>query len=98
MGYVLRDEQLEFELGLKEEEDGVFRFSGSVSANLLPEIKTEEIAQKIAGKYPPLAENFLISIPGFSRAEIRLSPRFPGRLGTLPRVIKNITIEIAAEK
>ncbi|KKT66136.1 MAG: hypothetical protein UW61_C0031G0003 [Candidatus Curtissbacteria bacterium GW2011_GWC1_44_33] len=97
-GFVLRDEQLSAEFGLKDESGTEFELEGSFVANLLPEVKPDELAEKIKGKYPPLAESYLTSIPGFSRAEIKLKPPFPGRLGTLPRLSKNITIEVSAER
>jgi hypothetical protein len=97
-GFVLRDEQLKANFELRDETGGVYELNGTFAANLLPEVKPDELAEKIRGKYPPLAENYLTSIPGFTRAEIKLSPRFPGRLGTLPRLSKNITIEVSAEK
>jgi hypothetical protein len=97
-GFVLRDEQLSAEFGLRDESGAEFELEGSFVANLLPEVKPDELAEKIKGKYPPLAESYLTSIPGFSRAEIKLKPRFPGRLGTLPRLSKNITIEVSAER
>ena len=68
--------------------------------NLLPEIDPDQVATKIAGKYPPLVQDYLINeVPGFSRAEISFNkPRFPGKLGTLPRIVKNIEVVIAADK
>ena len=40
----------------------------------------------------------LTSIDGFESAEIKLKPKLPGRLGTLPRLEKNITVVVAASK
>lgn len=97
-GFVLRDEQLTTEFKLTDTHDGIYELEGSFIANLLPEVKPEELIEKIRGKYPPLAENYLTSIPGFTRAEIKIKPRFPGRLGTLPRLSRNITIEVSAER
>lgn len=97
-GFVLRDEQLTAEFDLTDTNDGVYELEGAFVANLLPEVKPEELIEKIKGKYPPLADNYLTSIPGFTRAEIKIKPRFPGRLGTLPRLSKNITIEVSAER
>lgn len=97
-GFVLRDEQLSAEFELTDESGAEYKLEGSFVANLLPEVKPSELAEKIKGKYPPLAENYLTSIPGFSRAEIKRQPRLPGRLGTLPRLAKNITIEVSAER
>lgn len=97
-GFVLRDEQLGFVFSLEDTDDGVREFEVLVSANLLPEVKPDEIAKKIAGKYPTHAESFLTTIAGFTRAEIKPRPKLPGWLGTLPHIVRNITVEISAER
>lgn len=97
-GFILREDQIEVSFDLQESEGGVFEFLAAIDANLLPEVKPDEIAKKIVGRYPPLAQDFLTTIPGFTRAEIDLKPKLPGRLGTLPHAIKNLTIELAAER
>ena len=97
-GFVLRDEQLGFVFSLEDTTDGVQEFEVLVAANLLPEVKPDEIAKKIAGKYPAHAESFLTTIAGFIRAEIKPRPRLPGWLGTLPHIVKNISVEISAER
>lgn len=96
-GYVLREGQIsnEFEF-LEEGEDGA-KVVVLFRANLLPEVKPDEVAKAIRGKYPTLAEDYLTSIKGFSRAEIKINPSLPGRLKTLPRISRNIEVEIAAE-
>lgn len=98
-GFVLRKEQLEIDFNIKEQEDDVYEFEVSVKANLLPQVEADMVAEKIAGKYPELVKEFLPrEVPGFVRAEITLKPSLPGKLGTLPRVVKNIEVELAAEK
>jgi hypothetical protein len=97
-GYVLRDEQIAVNFEFQEEKDGIYELNTIIAANLLPEIKPDEIADKIVGKYPELAKDYLTNIQGFERAEIEVNPKLPGRLGTLPRLKKNITVEVAAEK
>lgn len=97
-GFVLRKEQFETDFDL-EEEGRVYKFEVSVRANLLPQVDVSELARKIRGKYPELANEFLPKeVPGFVRAEIKIKPTLPGRLGTLPRIAKNIEIEVAAER
>ncbi len=80
--------------------DGKYELEVAISANLLPEIDPAQVTSKIAGKYPALVREYLNrEIPGFARAEISLrKPRFPGKLGTLPQIEKNIEVIIAAEK
>lgn len=88
--YVLRDDQLSFSFNSDSKL--------VISANLLPQINTDEIKQKIAGKLPGVVEEYLTSVAGFSRAEINISPHLSGRFGTLPKVAKHIQIEISAER
>jgi hypothetical protein len=98
-GFVLRKEQLDIDFKIKQQEEDVYEFEVSVKANLLPQVDADEVAKKISGKYPKLVEDFLPKeVPGFVRAEITLKPSLPGRLGTLPRVVENIEVELAAEK
>jgi hypothetical protein len=97
-GFILREDQIVVTFDFQNSEDGVFEFLATFDVNLLPEVKPDEIAKKIVGRYPSLAQDFLTTIPGFTRAEINLKPKLPGRLGTLPHVIKNLTIELAAER
>jgi len=96
-GYVLREGQISNDFEFIEENEGSVKIDVGFTANLLPEVKPEEIAKAISGKYPTLAQDYLTNIKGFSRAEIKIKPSLPGRLKTLPRVSKNIEIEIAAE-
>jgi len=66
-------------------------------ANLLPEVKPEEIAAAIKGKYQKFAEDYLTSIRGFTRAVIVIKPKLPGKLRTLPRIGSRIDVIISAE-
>jgi len=98
-GYVLREEQISYEFDFEDEEDGLYEFKLKISANLLPQIDKEEIAKKLKGKYPKLAEDYLNKeVSGFVRAEIKIRPNLPDKLKTLPHVQDNIEVEFAAEK
>lgn len=98
-GYTLTQDEIEVDFEIKSEERGVYDVAAVISARLLPEIAKSEIIQKISGKYPKLVESFLVnSIPGFTRAEIRINPPLPGFLGTLPHVAKRINVEVQAER
>lgn len=99
-GFTLRDDQITSQFSAKGESSGnVWQFDTTFGANLLPEVKPDEVARKISGKYPIVAQEYLSTIPGFVRAQIRLSPGFlPAKLAVLPRVVGNIDIEIAAEQ
>ncbi|KKR87096.1 MAG: hypothetical protein UU32_C0008G0010 [Candidatus Woesebacteria bacterium GW2011_GWB1_41_10] len=97
-GFVLRDTQISYGFEfIEEDSNGNFLYKVLAKVNFLPEIREGEIIRKISGRLPAVVEDYLTSIPGFTRAEIRLNPHFPGRFGTLPRVGKHITIEIASE-
>src|SRR3989344_4737806 len=99
-GFSLKDDQITTEFEVKEEKDGIYEVSVVVSADLLPQVDPDEVTKNILGKYPTLAEDYFTqNIPGFVRAEIKFNkPRLPGRLGTLPRVSKNIDVIVSAEK
>ena len=99
-GFVLRSEQVDLEFDYIGQEKGVYDLRLTVSANLLPAVDPDVVKNNLVGRYPKVVESYLKSeIPGFSRAEISFKkPRFPGRLGTLPRVAGHIEVEIAAER
>lgn len=97
-GYILTENELNVDFEIVKEDKGVYEVKARISASLLPDINKEEIAQKISGKYPKLVEAFLTSIPGFTRADMRITPRLPGFLRTLPHVAKRITVEVESEK
>lgn len=92
-GFSLREDQTEVTFSRGEE-----AFTAKIQANLLPKVDPSEVARSVSGKYPETAREILTGIPGFTRAEINLKFGFPGKLGTLPRLAKNITVEIAAER
>jgi len=97
-GYVLRDTQIDFQFTFVQKTDGVYNYKVAISANFLPEVSTDTIISKIAGKTVTVTQDYLNSIPGFVRAEVKLSPNLPSFLATLPHVRKNITIDVMAEQ
>lgn len=98
-GFVLRDEQMNFVFDQKDRAGDGYEFDLRISANLLPEIDTSDISQKIKGRYYGASLEILKrAVPGFVRAEIKVSPTFPGRLKTLPHIEKRIEVELAAER
>jgi hypothetical protein len=70
----------------------------AVKTSLLPSIDTEEVKNNIKGRYPVLIESYLASLPNFTRADIKISPPLPAKLSTLPRVAKNIKVEVRTEE
>lgn len=97
-GYVLREDQIDMRFELENEGEGVYELVVYMEVNLLPEMKPDDISKEIAGKNISLAKDYLTSIAGFTRAEIDPKPRLPGWFGTLPHVVKNIEVELAAER
>ena len=95
-GYVLRADQLVFGFEPGRKEEGAF--SVRVIANFLPEVDSGALIKQIAGRDPNSVNKYLSSIAGFRGAEIIIKPKFPGRLGTLPRISQNITLEVLGEK
>lgn len=69
-----------------------------IKLNLLPQLNLEEIKANLKGRYPEVIQDYLESLPNFSRADIKITPPLPVKLRTLPRLSKNITIEIKIEK
>jgi hypothetical protein len=97
-GYILRDGDLKLTFSFKGVKKGVYQFDLTISANLLPEVKPDDIAKNITGKYTDVAYDYLKGIPGFNHVEVTRKPNLPGKLGNLPWVTKHITIEVEAEK
>lgn len=98
VGFVLNENQIRMELENIEEDDGVWTAEMRIRANLLPNVDPDVITNRVRGKYPPDAQEILNSIPGYSRAEVRINPRFPSRLGIIPYNSNNISVEIVAER
>ncbi len=97
-GYVLNSDQIDFKFKFSVQQGENYLYSVTVGANFLPEIDKSKIVKEIAGKSPSVTQDYLNSIPGFGHAEITLKPHLPGFLGTLPRIPKNITLEVSAEQ
>ena len=97
-GFVLRDEQLDARFDLTDEDEGVYEMEAIVTANLLPELKTEDIQKNIAGRNTTVADRYLNSIPGFSRATIDINPPIFKLFKILPKIARNIQIEILGER
>ncbi len=97
-GFVVKDDQINISfdtrLGLVE---GVWKLDTTFSVNLLPQINTDDIVKRIAGKSQKAAQEILSRIAGYQRAEVHLIKGFPS-FGTLPHVVKNISVELSSEK
>lgn len=87
------ESKIDFEL-VEVEEDGRATFTAALRANLLPKLDLEEIRANITGKYPEVGELYLNSLPNVVGFEAKITPHFPRRLQTFPRLTKNIQIEV----
>lgn len=97
-GFTLNSDQIDFKFKFSTQQSGNYLYDVTIGANFLPVIDKAKIIGKIAGTTTTVTQNYLNSIPGFGHAEITLSPKLPGFLGTLPRIPKNITLEVSAEQ
>ncbi|MFC1627070.1 hypothetical protein ACFL18_00750 [Patescibacteria group bacterium] len=66
-------------------------------AQLIPKLDFNDLKSNLKGKYPHIIQDYLASISGFVKADITITPNLPEKLKTLPRVTKNITIEIKTQ-
>jgi hypothetical protein len=97
--FKLHEEESVTEVRGAEMGDGVAKITVSFKAILIPRIDEEDIRRDLTGKYPQLAEEYLESLPNFSRAEIKITPKtLPVRLKTFPRRADNISVEVKVEK
>jgi hypothetical protein len=78
-------------------QQGVAIFTFHLKTKLIPQLNLGQIAKDLAGKYPALAQQYLDNLANVEASEIKLRPRLPSRLATLPRLAKNIKIEIKVE-
>jgi hypothetical protein len=97
-GFTLNSNQIDFKFKFSSQLNGNYLYTVTIGANFLPQIDIQKTIQKITGKTTSVTQDYLNSIPGFGHAEITLSPKLPGPLGTLPRIPKNITLVVTAEQ
>jgi len=67
-------------------------------AKLVPKLDFGEIKRNLKGRYPHITQEYLATLPNFVKADIIITPNLPKKLKTLPRVTKNIVIEVKAEE
>lgn len=97
-GFTLQDSQIKYKFTFVKVDGDSYNYNVVITANFLPQENINAITSQIKGKTPEVTEKYLNSIPGFARAEVRLNPNLPGFLGTLPRVAKNITVNVVADE
>jgi len=77
---------------------GVADVSAALTTNLIPQLQSQELINYLAGKYPQNTQDFLKSIPSFSRVDIQLKPKLPKFLSRFPQRPQNINLEIKVEQ
>ena len=92
-GFTLKEDQIQ----ISSVPQGKGEYEVKITANLLPQVDSQDLTKRITGKSLPDARNILSTTPGFVRAEIKIKFKFPGPLGTLPRQGKNISVEVIAK-
>lgn len=93
-GYTLTSDQIDFRFAFVEKSDDYYIYDVTIGGNFLPEVDVEAIKNTILGKTTGVATSYLNSIQGFDHADVALKIRFPGFLKTIPRISKNITVEV----
>lgn len=73
-------------------------FNLTIMADFLPKEDTVFLAKAASGKSMSAVESTFSKIPGFVTAEISIKPNLPWIFGHLPKLSKNISIEILSEK
>ena len=97
-GYTLSEDQINFKFTLAgSDTGGRYTYDVVVGGNFLPEVDKEKIKSVILGKTATVATDYLNSIPGFDHADVLLQIKFPDPLKTIPRIAKNISIDVKPE-
>jgi len=96
-GYDLSVDQIDFRFVFVDKQDDKYTYNVVVGGNFLPQVDVDKIKQTILGKTKVVATDYLNSIPGFDHADIELKITFPGPLKTIPRIAKNIVIDVRPE-
>lgn len=95
-GYELKESEVSYtsEFVKKGEGDAV-QLNVHYKVNLVPVLDTEKIKKDLVGKNEAVAEDYLNRQPQLAGFGIKITPKLPKFLNTLPRNAKNITIEVA---
>jgi hypothetical protein len=95
-GYEL-DGQPQTQLSLGAAKDKLTAISVGVSAALLPQVDTQQVAKSITGKSPLQAKNQLAALPNITEVNISFSPKLPGFLLSLPHLTQNIRVLVQSK-
>jgi len=95
--FELMPNQIETQAKFQGQAESTLVLSVEFKANLLPKLNLDKIKQKIAGKKPKVAQEYLTSLSHVAGAQITIGPPLPSFLLTLPRRTNRITIDIKPE-
>lgn len=99
-GFEYRPEESEFAFEVKKtpKEEGGVSLIVHLKAHLISHLDIEAIKGNLLGKSPSIVQSYLGTFPGIERFEVKITPHFPSKIVTLPRVSKNIKIKVEVEK
>lgn len=74
---------------------GIFAFTASFKADLVPKLDLENIKKNLLGKKPVIGQIYLDNLPHVDSFEVQITPRWlPESIATFPRVLKRLKIEV----
>ena len=97
-GFYFDPSNLSFSFDRVKDLSSATLFNLTVRADFLPEEDLASLTKIISGKSTSKVEEKFSRIQGFVRAEINIKPKLPWIFGNLPRLSKNISIEILGER
>ncbi len=97
-GFSLDPSNLSFSFDRIKDLSSTALFNLTVKADFLPKEDLASLTRIISGKSTATVEEKFSRIQGFVRAEINIKPKLPWIFGYLPRLSKNISIEILGER
>lgn len=97
-GFSLNPDNLNFDFDSLKDLSSASLFNLIVKADFLPKEDITSLTKAVSAKSTSAVEEKLSQIPGFIRAEINIKPKLPWIFGYLPRLSRNITIEILSER
>lgn len=97
-GFYFDPSNLNFGFDREKDLSNATLFNLTIKAGFLPKEDLVSLARKISGKNTSVAGDILSQIPGFVRAEIDNKLKLLSVFGYLPKLSKNISIEILGER
>jgi len=94
-GFILYQENIDIQIkDISLDENNTGQLEAAVKAKLIPQINKTQILENLVGRYPPLVQDYLKTLPNFDSADISLKPSLPAKLNTLPHMKNNIELKV----